>query len=250
MAIDPQEQARLQALVDASPSVQALLKRAAEFRGPNAEAERFAYMLNALKKDGIQIPHGYAVSADGKVGPGRNMWKAGLIGGALALGAPLTAGLAMGAFAPAAAAAGGGAAATSPIAAGAGGLGSTAAGTAAVTSGAGAAAASKLGPAATTAAALTKAAPLVPPVTTGLSAIEKAILALSASVPALMASKTSPEETALMNQQKNLLALQESRLRQQDPLYQAVQRLSLSILPTSAQTGPRVGPELPPLGGS
>lgn len=79
----------------------------------------------------------------------------------------------------------------------------------------------------------------------GLSAIEKALLALSGVAPALMAGKTNPDQSALMQKQRDILGIQESRMRQQDPLYQAVQRLSMSILPTYAQNGPRIGPELP-----
>lgn len=86
--------------------------------------------------------------------------------------------------------------------------------------------------------------------TAGMSAIEKAILALSSTIPALIAGKQTPEQASLYGKQKDILALQESRMRQQDPLYQAVQRLAMSILPTYAQNGPRIGPALPPTGGA
>lgn len=115
MAFDPSVAAQLQAVVSASPSVQALLKNASAFRGPHADIERFTAMLNALKRDGIQIPHGYAVDANGKVGQGRNMVKTAILGGALALGAPLTAGALLGAYAPPAAAVSSGAASTSTV---------------------------------------------------------------------------------------------------------------------------------------
>lgn len=102
MAVNPQEQARLQALVNASPSVQAVLRNSAAFTGPHADIERFTAIQNALRQEGMQIPQGYAVGADGKVGQGRNMLKTAALSAALAIGAPLTVGATLGAFAPAA----------------------------------------------------------------------------------------------------------------------------------------------------
>lgn len=71
----------------------------------------------------------------------------------------------------------------------------------------------------------------------GLDQILKMIPALAASVPAIVGSRETDADKQLKQRQLALLDLQQKRLTDQDPLFQAVQRMSMDMLPIAYKGG-------------
>lgn len=230
---------RLQSLISADPEIQAILRREqarlAQTRDQGGSARNYQNQVrdqitNIAKQrgyipkegqyfvnpnDGQLEPHGgwaglsnktrAAIIAAAAAAGGYGLYAAGAFGGGGAAGAGAGAGT------------GGGAA--SATGAGAAGVGAA---------GAGAAGAAGAGSAAANIAAT------VPSL--GSSLTQAALAALSGLPGALAGrSQPSPEEAELMRQALDMQKLQQRRIEFQNPLFEAVNQLAMSRLPTAQQ---------------